>query len=176
MTTDVKESIAELIKLQAELSAKLSSITVEGLNAYLMAWVANQPLVEAIQWKQYAPGFNDGDPCTFNIYEVEVKLNAAGLALYNPAAPAVEGAESNEDDDEDDEDEEDADFLDGLGKYDTCSTIYAAPELEALDDALAELQGELEAIEAVCERVYDGNAKITATKDEVEYDYYDCGH
>ena len=31
--------------------------------------------VESIVWDQYTPYFNDGDPCEFIIYDVQVKLS-----------------------------------------------------------------------------------------------------
>lgn len=34
--------------------------------------VLDDPTIGAVQWTQYTPYFNDGDPCTFSAYEVYV--------------------------------------------------------------------------------------------------------
>lgn len=35
--------------------------------------VLHNPLIEAVQWEQYTPYFNDGEPCEFTIYSISVK-------------------------------------------------------------------------------------------------------
>ena len=40
----------------------------------LTDFVKNNPEVAQVVWVQYTPGFNDGDPCTFDVGEICLKL------------------------------------------------------------------------------------------------------
>jgi hypothetical protein len=40
----------------------------------LLQPLLEHPSVEAIRWRQYTPYFNDGDPCTFGVGEISVRI------------------------------------------------------------------------------------------------------
>lgn len=89
------------------------------IGASLQALIAKYPLVEAIQWTQYTPGFNDGDPCLFGVNDLHFKLRDETKIQENASAEVVESEEEpsaaasspdeDEDDDDEDDDEEDED-------------------------------------------------------------------
>lgn len=37
--------------------------------------IFEDPSVVEVRWRQYAPYFNDGDPCVFSVYDPEVQIN-----------------------------------------------------------------------------------------------------
>lgn len=43
---------------------------LEGLKEFMEA----NPTVQAVRWEQYAPYFNDGDPCVFGIYAPQFRI------------------------------------------------------------------------------------------------------
>jgi len=38
------------------------------------AFFADYPSIDAIRWEQYAPSFNDGEPCEFSRHEFNVRV------------------------------------------------------------------------------------------------------
>lgn len=49
------------------------------------------PELEAVVWAQYAPYFNDGEPCVFNVHELCFKLNEEGqIAMGSALSEVVE--------------------------------------------------------------------------------------
>lgn len=59
---------------------------------------ATFPEIESIVWAQYAPYFNDGDPCTFDVHEAEVRLNTKKLRdeLVEFVPPSEEPEDDND--------------------------------------------------------------------------------
>lgn len=41
----------------------------EKFKDYFVEFWGKNPTIKAVIWTQYAPYFNDGDPCTFNVYD-----------------------------------------------------------------------------------------------------------
>lgn len=117
--------------------------------------------VEAVRWHQYIPSFNDGDPCTFTLGEVYVKL--------------VDG-------DEEAGEYEDG-FIDGYnmydGHWDESRRNYIRtpqPGFEVLYPALDKLGDAMGHFELFLQTNFGDNAEITATKTGFEVGYYDCGY
>jgi len=69
----------KLKEIQAQVEAARAQMKKNGQEALKEAFVEffnAHPEVSALQWRQYTPYFNDGDPCTFRRNEVEVQLAA----------------------------------------------------------------------------------------------------
>lgn len=110
--------------------------------------------VEAVRWPQYTPSFNDGDPCTFSVGDVTVKLKGTD-------------EKNDEDGDEDYEDED--------GFLDSYSDRVKA--IKGLGDAMDEIGAALSENEDVLEQVFSNNVKVTVSRDgKIEIDDYDCGY
>jgi hypothetical protein len=73
------EEISEKVKELEELKVEFEKRSKELIKASIDIFFENNPLAEAVVWKQYTPSFNDGDPCTLNVGEVFAYI------------PAVEG-------------------------------------------------------------------------------------
>lgn len=62
--SSIQEFIDEYTKFQAEFQALAQSKIKEIFEAF---WEKN-PAIKAVTWRQYAPYFNDGDPCVFGVH------------------------------------------------------------------------------------------------------------
>lgn len=124
------------------------------------------PGVSGLVWEQYAPSFNDGDPCVFSIHEVRVLID--GL--------------------DPEEDYEDTDYGSGFSTYELWNYGEGETWQDQRDNrTFIELPGDAdgEAIYAALEAVntdawenvaqanFGESAQVTATKDGFSVDYYE---
>lgn len=63
--SSIQEFIDEYTKFQAEFQAVAQGKIKEIFEAF---WEKN-PAIKAVTWTQYAPYFNDGDPCVFSVHD-----------------------------------------------------------------------------------------------------------
>jgi hypothetical protein len=68
---DIKAKARELEEL---MKAEGKSIVLEAAKQFFEAC----PEVEAVRWTQYAPHFNDGEPCEFGVNTPKVKYGETG--------------------------------------------------------------------------------------------------
>lgn len=61
--------LSQLIEQHAALQKQLQNQGQALLAQEFNKFFADNPLAKAIVWEQYAPHFNDGEPCEFNVYE-----------------------------------------------------------------------------------------------------------
>jgi hypothetical protein len=64
-------TISELNRLTEELRAKAK----KELPALITGIVPAHPRVTAVTWRQYAPNFNDGEPCEFTVHDFFLVLD-----------------------------------------------------------------------------------------------------
>lgn len=116
--------------------------------------------VKAVVWEQYTPYFNDGDACEFSFYEVRVKLSKRFYA-------------------DDEEFEDGGDYGDGtLSTYELYSGSYHNPVYVRNGQDTEEIYQALRAfpsahLEDVALANFGDHAKVTATKDGFEVEFYD---
>ncbi len=65
---------AEVAKKKEEISKSLQERGEIEIKGALKGLFAEFPNIEAIRWTQYAPYFNDGDPCVFRVHDADYKL------------------------------------------------------------------------------------------------------
>jgi hypothetical protein len=133
--------IDEYIKRHNELThiaeAQGKELILEGFKAFFEA----HPNVDAVRWTQYAPSFNDGDPCVFSVHDPEVRYVTDAEGSSKP---------DQDEDDEDDEDEDDEDE-DGFDPY---------PEIESpILDKIWALPA------SFFETVFGDGSQVTITRD-----------
>lgn len=75
MTTKIQQ-IKQKMK---EIDEEIKTITKNDIFNEFKDLFEKYEQVEAIRWEQYAPYFNDGDPCAFSVYDLMVK----GLKLVS---------------------------------------------------------------------------------------------
>jgi hypothetical protein len=112
------------------------------------------PEVKAITWTQYAPYFNDGDPCYFSVHEMNFKLsNDAKIA----AGAKLEDIEVDEDYDDEDED---YDFWE--------SDIPYSDKTSALAKAQTDLNTFADKFQNIFEKAFGDDCAVIATRDGFE--------
>ncbi len=135
-------SLKALRALKDEYQAKLKAEGTEAVKSVLRAFFAANPEAEALVWRQYTPYFNDGDPCTFRMGDVYVKIKgvAEDVTDYDDGAVSSYSVERR-----------------GFKKM--------ADDLSALEKELHESKDALEA-------AFGDHAKIVATSEAVTVEEY----
>jgi hypothetical protein len=142
------DTIERIKKLKTDYQALVSSEGKKALNELLMDFFATNTDVEALQWTQYTPYFNDGDSCNFSVHEPEVKF-------FEGKSPKEIAA-----------DEDNSDY----GRQGFVSR-YSIPE-GTLRESVRELSNTLSSIEDVLEEALGDHLEVTATRNGVEVSEY----
>ena len=87
----------ELINMRDEYEKKIKEFGREKIQAVFEAFFKEHPLVEQVYWDQYAPYFNDGEPCVFSVNMGNI-LVTKKFALDNPTI--VKGYNEEEEEEE----------------------------------------------------------------------------
>ena len=148
---------AQIATLQAE--------AAEQIKPLLQQFLADHPQVEAVQWHQYTPYFNDGDECVFRLGEIGFKFVG--------------------------DDEEAGDYEDGFHEgfhnaspdgttrgysyrdsFDETGPSFAVCSRET-EAACRALSSELSGMEDELKVLFGDHVEITVTKDGVDVSEYD---
>ena len=152
-------NLSDLIKLKEEYKSKLKAEGETAIREYIREFFENNPEIEAIRWVQYAPSFNDGDPCVFSMHEPDVKTQISESGAKFDLIS--DGKFSERSDDADDEGFRSLYNLKGNDKH--------------IRDAVVQLYRDLSAVEEALEEIFGSHSKIVATRNSIEIDgYYDC--
>lgn len=144
--SDMFKELNELVELQKELSKKGERL----LTACFKKLFESHPNLIQFSWTQYAPGFNDGDPCEFSVH----------ADFYNELAV-------------DTEDGDDEDFYD----YDLVySDKMKTEEKDSLEASLSTLSEILQSLEDSLKTIFGSSHKITVTPKDIKVEDYDCGY
>lgn len=60
----------KLVEISVEAKRRVKEEAMKAMNAPFQAFFSSHPDVKAIEWTQYTPGFNDGDPCQFGVRDL----------------------------------------------------------------------------------------------------------
>lgn len=71
--TKVTQKFAELVNLRNEYKKAVDEKGGVILGAIFKDFFEEHPEARAARWNQYTPGFNDGDPCTFRVNDLEIQ-------------------------------------------------------------------------------------------------------
>lgn len=72
--TNIEQTIDQLAEELTALKKEFQEKSKETLKEIFKLFFQNNPQVKAVVWSQYTPYFNDGDPCTFSVYDIEYFL------------------------------------------------------------------------------------------------------
>lgn len=165
--------IEEYVEMEEKLAEVRRAFATENV-APLFEAVLKDPRILMIQWRQGTPSFNDGDPCMFSVYDV----NVAVAERFTPEYLEEQGY-SIRDIDMDDNDYRLSVGLRGLATEKKSEYRKDEPYYADLAPALERLAGFTEC-ESLCEQIFGDNQTITVTWDEeaqkVKFDleeYYD---
>ena len=67
--SELTEKFNQLIEEQEKLRAQFQETAQALFKETTKEFFDNNPTITAVVWRQYTPYFNDGEPCTFNVYE-----------------------------------------------------------------------------------------------------------
>jgi hypothetical protein len=76
---DIPASIQQVVDKANALKAEMKTIGVESFKEMLTGIFSRHPTLMSLRWSQYTPHFNDGDPCTFNVNDIEAEFIAGTL-------------------------------------------------------------------------------------------------
>jgi hypothetical protein len=93
-----EDPFKELTDLRDAYQEKIKAYGIDKFKELFTEYFKQYPMVEQVCWEQYTPGFNDGDPCTFDVHEGYI-LVTKKFALANPEI--VKGYNEQEEEDED---------------------------------------------------------------------------
>jgi len=65
----MSQSLDLLIQEFTEQQERFQKVAQERLKEYFAEFWEKNPAIKAVHWSQYAPYFNDGDPCTFRVHD-----------------------------------------------------------------------------------------------------------
>ena len=130
--------------------------------------------ISGVTWRQYVPGFNDGDPCEFTMQ---------GLCfLPLSAGPRVKDEYGYTTDDERDDDEYEPDSWSieyNLKKREVEDLIkygVTTENVDAVAEAYFALNGALNQAEDYCRIAFGDGAEVTVYPNTVEVEEYWCGY
>lgn len=148
----------ELTALKEAYDKKLEEEGEAALKEAFKELFDKHPRLASVEWVQYTPYFNDGDPCYFSVHDFDATLQVP------------EGSEEDEDEDEDSEDDELYD--DSYSYGDKLYTMSKSEDEEV--KKIAEDVGELNSNipDDVLEHVFGDHARIIATREGFDVDEY----
>jgi hypothetical protein len=138
----------QIAKMKKDYEAAVKAVGKQGIQDLLTPLFEKFPQVRAVQWRQYTPYFNDGDPCTFRC-----GASDCNIAFFDE--------EEEEEDDYGDE----SDFQSSYG-----SKNYENPERQAIFDAFGEA---LSIDDDIMLAVFGDHKKVTASREGFDVDDYD---
>lgn len=68
--TELSDRVSELKDITKAMDMRLRGYLKEIFTIFFN----ENPKIASVQWKQYTPGFNDGDPCLFKLCEPRIQL------------------------------------------------------------------------------------------------------
>ncbi len=146
--------VEQFRKAQEEYQRALSEDGKAALGELFKEFFEANPAVRAFTWTQYTPHFNDGDPCTFSVHDLEI------------AYPLVlEGGEDNPE-------------ADGYDGDCTANGVdygyeYIGSKVEKKYPGITALESAFRKFEDVCEATFGDGVRVVVTREGFFEDEYD---
>lgn len=161
------DTLVEEVQEMEKKKKAMSKSAVPVIKAELKAFLEANPEVEAIRWNQYVPGFNDGEPCTFSLGDIQMRLvPEEEEEVEEESSEGEEESEEEEEYEDEDYDDDEEDWIDEYGLDDVSKKLASA---------FKKLSGKLQSLEPILEEAFGSNAEITATRKKITVEDYDCG-
>ncbi len=135
-----------------------------GLTNGILEFFAENPEIEYLRWTQYAPYFNDGDPCVFHVYDVHAFLTAQARADFGLDAESEDDVEGH--------------------LYEICrwdmrehKYVYASGRAKELEDAVGEFEKALKSLDDFLDTMYGSDTEVRVYRDgHTETEDYSGSH
>ncbi|AXH69652.1 hypothetical protein HWB79_gp159 [Streptomyces phage LukeCage] len=160
------------------LSSEIHREFVEAMDAVLA-----HPNVVAVRWSQYTPGFNDGEPCTFDGHSPEVRLTGFPKIDEEAELELESGDYLGEDEEGTWLSEYDLyEYRNEAGErdYRNGSRVYEVGGLDTTE--ISKLLGDFEGVvtsgahDVWMNTNFGDPAQVVATTEGFEVEYYECGY
>lgn len=179
----VPTAFDELQELKAAYDAAVKDKGQEVVDAIFKTAFDEIPEIQSIAWTQGTPSFNDGDPCVFSVHEPSIILDAAGARAFDVPEGDRADQQGGDEDDYGNQIPAGGYSFDGYGLYDSYHwggehpnrvKVWTNDRHRALSELHDRLSASMQTAEDVLESVFDGNARVTVTRDGYDVDeYYD---
>jgi len=148
--TNFEEVIDSFNTKVENLRKEVTEAVSVALKTTLNEFYEKYPDVYAISWKQYIPGFNDGEPCEFSTTEPELFFT--------------------------EKDYEEDGGVDSFYYIENYPENYPSNALVIMKDFLKISKAINKIDDTVLETAFGNNVKVTFFKDRLEIQEYDCGY
>jgi hypothetical protein len=156
---------AQIENLSKDLQEKQAAYQKESqqlLHTVFSSFLDACPSVKAVYWTQYAPSFNDGDPCVFSVHTV----------MFSNATDEKALADAMDEEDLSDHLTEDGKEVVALETWSSrLSEFFPKDECKALESFISSstMKGAMEAI-------FGSSVSVIATKEGFRAEDYECGY
>jgi hypothetical protein len=148
----------------------------EILMSSIQEFFEDHPEVVEVAWPQYTQYFNDGDPCTFEVYEPWLKVQPSSLEP-DVRAELLERVENK-----DGELEEDLDYRTNVndvinncvrGEHWNKDKREATPKEKSLQEDFGDLSSIIQSSDEVMKTTFGDHVKVSATRTGFEVTEYE---
>lgn len=156
----ITELTEEFGALRKAFQEKAQAALTEGIAAFFV----ENPEIEYLRWTQYAPYFNDGEPCIFHVHDVHAFLTAQARADFGLPAES--------------EDDEEGHLFE-ICRYNrkTHEFVYASERAKELEKAVNGFEKALRGLEDFLDVIYGGDTEVRVYRDgRVETEEYSGEH
>lgn len=141
--------LEQVIKQYCDMKAMLSAVTKEELSREFIRILKIYPQLSSLGWVQYAPHFNDGEPCEFSVHSLCYDLKEE---YKNPS-----------------EEEEDRWYAYNEVSWRQEETS-GMPELQKLADVFSSIP------EEIMKDLFGYDSRVVITRAGIEVEDYSCEH
>lgn len=153
----IPSSIQRVLDKTQELQQEIKSVGQSSIKEMFVELFKQFPSVQDVQWTQYTPHFNDGDPCVFRVNDPEVRFTEGTVI----ALKHEEGRSYPEEDE----------YADDDTHYDTWSFRV---QQKPIADAVNEIYTVFQEIDQVMQAVFGDGVVVKVFRDgDVEINEYD---
>lgn len=157
---NIREQLSELVEQFQEFQREFQVKAREEIKKLFQKFWELNPGVNAVIWTQYAPYFNDGEPCEFNVYDPTF-TNATGYDINDIVYDMYDG----------EKEEVWAETLWGLKYREESREGVNRDSLEAIAEMLC--SGSLE---DTMKAMFGTDSRVIATRDGFEVEDYGGSH
>lgn len=111
------------------------------------------PVVRVFSWKQYAPSFNDGDPCYFSVNGIEINYE-----------------DGDDDDDWNDDEDEDSEDMNLRKEFQNLSYEEQSKIRNEINSVVNKIPDD------IMERLFGESSKVIVTRSGISVEDYYCGY
>lgn len=138
---------------------RLTEEAKEAMKTGLASLFARFPVIGSIQWTQYVPVFNDGEPCVFTVGEVEFHPDGGDGGEDSQLSYYQEYVKNE-----------------ATGHYDPTNNYRDPRMTPALEAAMRSVERFFSYNKKMLESSFGAGTKVVVTKDKVVTEEYDCGY